>query len=74
MSKPPVDRFWNPETIEELAQRQGVKPVEDLTTLIGSGKDLWESEEVFAGFVEGVRRRLSESRSTPVEHAAPGAA
>lgn len=74
MTSPSRDPFWSPESIEELAERQGVQAAQDLTALIGAGKDLWESDEELDEFLEGVKRRRTESRSPADDQAAPGAA
>lgn len=49
--------FWSPVTPPERA----VAP--DLQKLVGAGADLWDSDEEFTRFVEGIRARRAESRA-----------
>jgi uncharacterized protein (DUF2384 family) len=49
-------------TIEELAAEQGVALPQDLDAMIGAGKDLWDSDEEFEAWLEGIYRRRREGR------------
>ena len=56
--------FWREKSIEELAREQGVKPVARLEDVLGRHADLWESDEDFEQFVNGIceRRRREVAR------------
>jgi hypothetical protein len=51
------DNFWREKSIEELAREQQVKPIKDITDVLGKGKDLWASDEEFEEFLAGIRDR-----------------
>ncbi len=56
--------FWRKRSGEELAAEQGIKPADDLDVLIGQGSDLWESDEDFDAFLEGIYERRAQSRES----------
>lgn len=43
--------FWHPASFEELAEQQGVSPVEDWSVLVGG----WPEEADFEEFLEAIR-------------------
>jgi hypothetical protein len=45
-SEPPITEFWRRASLEDLARRQGVRPVEHLEELLGG----WPEDEVNDGF------------------------
>ncbi|MGD0227716.1 MAG: hypothetical protein ABSF71_35825 [Terriglobia bacterium] len=53
--------FSERRSIEELAAEQGVKPTK-LEDILGKGADLWESDQAFERFVEGIYARRREDR------------
>ena len=53
--------FSERRSIEELAAEQGVKPTK-LEDILGKGADLWESDQEFERFVEGIYARRREDR------------
>jgi hypothetical protein len=53
-----LPRFLPETTIEQLMAQQGIAGPQDLDALIGSGADLWDSDEEFERF----QTRLRESR------------
>jgi hypothetical protein len=53
--------FSESRSIEELAAEQGVKPTK-LEDILGKGADLWESDQEFERFVEGIYARRREDR------------
>jgi len=53
--------FSGRRSIEELAAEQGVKPT-TLEDILGKGADLWESDQEFERFVEGIYARRREDR------------
>ena len=57
----PATGFTERRSIEELAAEQGVKPTK-LEDILGKGADLWESDQEFEGFVEGIYARRREDR------------
>ena len=56
----PVGDFWYPLSLDELAERQGVKPIESLDELAGG----WPEEELDDGFEEAVARWREEERAS----------
>ena len=57
----PATGFSEQRSIEALAAEQGVKPTK-LEDILGKGADLWESDQEFEGFVEGIYARRREDR------------
>ncbi len=51
-AEPGAAGFWKGATVEELAEAQGVQPVEDPNTLWG---DFWPEDESLDAFVEAIR-------------------
>lgn len=56
--------FWRQKSIEELAREQGVKPIARLEEVLGLGADLWDSDEDFEEFLQGIYRRRRAEEST----------
>lgn len=52
---------WKRKSIETLAAEQGVK-LTKLEDILGKGADLWESDQDFERFVEGIYARRREDR------------
>jgi len=51
--------FWHQKSVDELADEQGVGPVNDLGRLFGCGKDLWETTSEwneYMGSIQAGRR------------------
>lgn len=57
----PGTGFSDSRSIEALAAEQGVKPTK-LEDILGKGADLWESDQEFERFVEGIYARRREDR------------
>jgi len=57
----PATGFSESRSIEDLAAEQGVKPTK-LEDILGKGADLWESDQAFERFVEGIYARRREDR------------
>jgi hypothetical protein len=45
------DKFWHPESAEEVAAGQGITQPQSLDRLTGAAADLWESDEEFEEFL-----------------------
>jgi hypothetical protein len=61
----PADRattFQPRKTIEELAAEQGVSLPQDLDSLIGQGKDLWDSDEEFEAWLKDLNEARREGQ------------
>jgi len=54
--------FWHPKSIEQLAQEQGVAPINDPASVFGHARDLWEDDQEFEAFVDGIEARRAETR------------
>lgn len=48
---------WRERSVEELAAEQGVGPVERFEDVWGRHADLWESDDEFERFVNGIYER-----------------
>lgn len=57
---PSVNDFWHKPTPEALAAEQGVRLPPDLNAVIGQGRDLWDSDEDFDAFLEGIYQRRAQ--------------
>ncbi|MFZ0960283.1 MAG: hypothetical protein WAO35_05210 [Terriglobia bacterium] len=57
----PATGFSESRSIEALAAEQGVKPTK-LEDILGKGANLWESDQEFERFVEGICARRREDR------------
>ena len=58
----PTD-FWESRSIDELAEEQGIDAPQQFDGMIGAGADLWDDEEDFQRFVNGIhghRRRTGK--------------
>ena len=51
------NEFWHQKSVDELAEEQGVGPINDLDRLFGCGKDLWETKEEWDDYMEVIRTR-----------------
>lgn len=62
--QPPAlpEEFQPGSTIDELAFDQGIVAPQQIGKLIGAGADLWNDEEDFRNFVEGIHERRLEGR------------
>ena len=49
-----ADDFWHQKSVDELAEEQGVAPINDLDRLFGCGKDLWETEREWNDYMESM--------------------
>ena len=47
--------FWHQKSVDELAEEQGVVPIENLDRLFGCGKDLWETEKEWNDYMESIQ-------------------
>lgn len=56
-TRPPVGDFWQRISLEELARRQGVQPVERFEDLLGG----WPEDQIDDGFEEALARWHQES-------------
>ncbi len=55
--EPAAEGFWQETSIDQLAEEQGVRPVEQLEDVLGRHAALWESDEEFERFVDGIYER-----------------
>lgn len=51
--------FWRPRTIQDLAREQAVAPAQ-FEKLMGSGRELWDTNEEFEKFVADIQDRRHE--------------
>lgn len=49
----PTD-FWESRSIDELGEEQGIDAPQQFDGMIGAGADLWDDEEDFERFVNGI--------------------
>jgi len=56
----PPNSFWRKKSIEEQMKEQGIEPGMQLEKILGAGKDLWDSDEEFEEFVNGIYARRRE--------------
>jgi len=52
-----AEDFWQEKSVDQLAEEQGVRPVERLDDVLGRHADLWESDDEFERFVNGIYER-----------------
>jgi hypothetical protein len=52
-----AEDFWQEKSIDQLAEEQGVRPVERLDDVLGRHADLWGSDDEFERFVNGIYER-----------------
>jgi len=57
---PGSDDFWQQKTVDELAKEQSIGPVSDSGCLFGCGKDLWETEREWNGYLESIQAGRKE--------------
>ena len=58
----PTGQFWRKCTVDELAAEQGIAVPQSLDEMIGAAADLWDDDEDFDRFVEGIQDRRPELR------------
>lgn len=58
----PVEDFWSPSPLEQLAVEQGLTGPQTISDLVGAGAALWADDGEFEAFVQGVYERRRESR------------
>ena len=51
------DDFWEQRSIDKLAEEQSIDAPQQLDGMIGAGADLWDDEEDFQRFVNGIHGR-----------------
>lgn len=57
--------FWSESTVDELASEQGIVVPQHLDAVIGAGSDLWDDNDAFDLFVQGIHdRRLERSQGS----------
>ena len=54
-SSEPAGSFWRERTIDEIAAQQGVSVPQPLDDMIGAAANLWDDDEDFARFLQGIR-------------------
>ena len=57
------DPFWQAKSLDELAEEQGVRPVERMEDVFGRGASLWDSDEEFEEFLAGIEERRHDGSS-----------
>ena len=58
----PPGQFWRKRTVDELAAEQGIAVPQSLDEMIGAAADLWDDDEDFDRFVQGIQDRRPELR------------
>ena len=56
------ESFWQEHTIDELAVDQGIVVPQQIGKLLGAAADLWDDEDDFQLFIEGIHKRRIEDR------------
>ena len=56
-SSEPAGSFWRERTIDEIAAQQGVSVPQPLDEMIGAATNLWDDDEDFKRFLQGIRDR-----------------
>ncbi|MCY4076287.1 MAG: hypothetical protein OXH04_12760 [Acidobacteria bacterium] len=51
------DAFWRGRTVDEIAAQQGVSVPQPLDDMIGAAANLWNDDEDFNRFLQGIRDR-----------------
>lgn len=49
--------FWRERTLDEIAAQQGVSVPQPLDEMVGAAANLWEDDEDFNRFLQGLRDR-----------------
>ena len=52
--------FWQKRPIDELAVDQGIVVPQQIGKLLGAAAELWDDEDDFQSFVEGIHQRRIE--------------
>ncbi len=52
-----MEDFWREETLEELVEKQHIRPIASLDQIAGRGAGLWEDDDDFERFVQGILDR-----------------
>ena len=60
--------FWREHTIDELAVAQEIVVPQQIGNLFGAAADLWDDEDDFRFFVEGIHKRRIEDRKYDKEN------
>ena len=50
-----AESFWHQKSVDELAEEQGVCPINDLDKLFGCAKDVWETEEEWDDYMAAIQ-------------------
>ena len=50
-----ADDFWHQKSVDELAEEQGVGPINDLDRLFGCANDVWETEEEWNDYMATIQ-------------------
>jgi hypothetical protein len=56
-----ADDFWHQKSVDELAEEQGVAPIDNLERLFGCGKDLWETDKEWSDYMEQIQATRREA-------------
>ncbi|HSV13249.1 MAG TPA: hypothetical protein VLI90_03270 [Tepidisphaeraceae bacterium] len=59
-----------PRTIDDIAREQGINAPQELDRMIGSAANLWENDEEFESFVQGIHTRRREGLAAETRKAA----
>ena len=54
--------FWQPPTVDELAAEQGITAPQQIDEMIGAAAGLWDDDEDFHRFLQGIHDRRLEQR------------
>ncbi len=54
--------FWSRATVDELAAEQGIATPQHFGEMIGSAAELWNDEDDFRAFVDGIYQRRTAGR------------
>ena len=58
----PPGQFWRKRTVDEFAAEQGIAVPQPLDEMIGAAAALWDDDEDFDRFVQGIQDRRPELR------------
>ena len=63
-SSEPAGNFWRGRTLDQIAAQQGVSVPQSLDDMIGAAANLWNDDEDFNRFLQGIRdRRMIADRT-----------
>jgi hypothetical protein len=60
LQQPNGSRARATRSIDDVAREQGITSPQDLDQIVGSAADLWESDQEFRSFVDGIATRRRE--------------